>query len=756
MRDVPLSVARELSRIDTAIDPVMFADIYHMREGEDSLSTAYRLRGLGDVSVAEDVDIDYDGTAKALLLAEGATHAVDTAGTLVAGVTLVAWKFRNITSQSECHFNFVSSSTRLINTLCIGLGNISSGYAYSNIPASVTCELREYASGNLVGTPVTVTLATGAAHAKVTFTGLAARLFNAVQYVLYIRVAPVQGQTFAFLGDYHINLSVSGIDQADTVWTVPIYNPSTGAALGKIALGGQYAHALTGTVVRNLDVGAVPGATGVLGWSSSVPLGTSLALTALYASNDPADAAESPTVPAHWTLIAGPYSDGMTVPAYRYFRAVFTLEPNAARDVSPQLSDVSVVFTGSPLVLGTIAGAVTDVAGNHQVIAVRALNSVSASSQSLDPKLKTTMVGEMTLELAPEPEVIALAGMKLRGMCVVIRAGINGISETMQLYSGIIRDLAFGGGRYILSLHDPVQIADTSIPNVRHPDWDAVTTYALGNLRVSGDKAYRSIQNGNLNHAVTDAAWWAEYPSVWVPMTYTAGTHLADIALDLLTNRINLADRYINAHSLDVIKAARPPRTIIADRTFDQPAKARELLDELALLLEAQWTMREGRLTLLADPAAADPYVDTLTVHDIKEGIEWRRGYADLKNGVLMLSGYTLSGSSEQYSRGQAAADAQSVADYRLTSIQEIRDRFGLAEAELATIADNYIARWKDGRRFIRCTAWFGKLAIEAGDVVRIISGQLPASEPQDIKCMAIQSSLDWRAMSNTITLMEV
>ncbi len=799
MRNVPFLIQREINRIDMAIDPVMFADIYHVREGEDSLATAYRLRGLGDVSRAEDVAISYDNTAKALLLSEGTAHALDTAGALQAGVALLSWivnatdiydtdnvlgwecqatiaghcvlstptiksvylhqgyRYDYPDSVRDRRFNFVAQSSKVVDSICIGIGNVG-----GSLPAVVTCELIEVETGGAVGNPASATIAAGAAHAKITLGGaMAARLFGGREYALRVTVTAASNwQSYALAykatAAWQCAITLSGISQVAADWVIPIANPATGAALGKVALGGQYEHALTGTVVRNLDVGVLPGTTGALGWSSNVPLGTSLTLSALYASNDPAVAAETTTVPAHWTLIAGPYSDGMTVPAYRFFRAVFALASNVARDVSPQLADVSVMFSGAPLTLGTVAGAVTDANGARKITAVRALNSVSASSQSLDPKLKTTMFGEMTLELAPEPEVIALAGMKLRGMRVVIRAGINGVSNTMQFYSGIIRDLAYGAGRYILTLHDPVQIADTSIPNVRHPDWDAVTTYILGALAVSGDKAYRSLQNANLNHAVTDAAWWAEYPSVWVPMTYLAGTHLADIALDLLTNRINLADRYIDANSFEVIKTLRPTRTIIAERTFDKPAKARELLDELALLLEAQWVMREGRLALLADPAPSDPYVDTLTAHDIKEGIEWRRGFADLKNEVMVLSGYSLSGSSEQYNRGQAVVDAQSVQDYRMTSIQEVRDRFGLAAAELASIASNYVAKWKDGRRLIRCNAWFGKLAIEAGDVIRIISAQLPASEPQDLKCMVVQSSLNWAAMTNQITLMEV
>lgn len=40
--------------------------------------------------------------------------------------------------------------------------------------------------------------------------------------------------------------------------------------------------------------------------------------------------------------------------------------------------------------------------------------------------------------------------------------------------------------------------------------WVATTDYAVDALVVSGSKIYKSLQNPNLNHAVTDGAYWAE------------------------------------------------------------------------------------------------------------------------------------------------------------------------------------------------------------------------------------------------------
>ncbi len=40
------------------------------------------------------------------------------------------------------------------------------------------------------------------------------------------------------------------------------------------------------------------------------------------------------------------------------------------------------------------------------------------------------------------------------------------------------------------------------------PEWNADTTYYIGSLVNSGGIIFRSVQNTNTNHAVTDGAWW--------------------------------------------------------------------------------------------------------------------------------------------------------------------------------------------------------------------------------------------------------
>ena len=45
------------------------------------------------------------------------------------------------------------------------------------------------------------------------------------------------------------------------------------------------------------------------------------------------------------------------------------------------------------------------------------------------------------------------------------------------------------------------------------PEWEAGTEYHLDSFCQSAGIVYRSLQNTNVNHAVTDGAWWVQWPT---------------------------------------------------------------------------------------------------------------------------------------------------------------------------------------------------------------------------------------------------
>lgn len=778
MRAIPLSIAQHLVNQKQATEPVIFADIFYQNEGLDALDNAYRLRGDGDASRAEDLSIKYDAHEAGLLLAHGTARPVDVTGAIrpsygwqlsyslqvvdqyhtYDGFSLNegfftryvhdGYDYKVLDGQTTRDFKFTASATQLIQNIAVVFERVVVGGNDNTLVVDVSAQLFDDTGAVALGYVATQTIMPSNGQVVRQFNGVDTQVFAGRSYVVRFTLTP---RNYSYLTApaklstiYNAYIAISGFSVADAAWSFALDDVS-GKTAGFGRFSGTYQYAAIGRVVRNFNVGGIPANYGELSIRSAEPLGAALQLSYLYATNNLAVAAQTPTNTALWSVVPGPLGDGMSLPPYQFFRAVFDLQANAGRDASPSLNGCQVLFSGSPITLGTIA----DGKG------VRALHNISACSQSIDAKFKTTMIGEMRLEIAPEPEIKVLLQKPLRGKQVRLRAGVRGGVDTLDLYTGVVNELSWSAGRYYLTLQDPINLVDTSVPNTRHRAWSQQATL-INDLVVMGDKAFRALQAqaAGAVQPVTNTAAWAAYPSVWIPLSYAQGTHLADIVLDLLSNRINMPDRYIDAGSINTIKTLRPSRSLVAALTIEKPTNARELLDSAAQLLEAQWVVRAGRMSLIPDPVAGAAYITTLTAHDIAEGLEWRRGFSDIKNEVLMLSGYDAV--ANQFNRGQAIADGESVGTYAFSALTKIQDKFGLSEAELAAIGNAYLLRWRNGRRVVRATAHIGSLAIEAGDVIRLISAQLPESDSQVIIGLVLQTQLDWQSLTNKLTLQEI
>lgn len=53
-------------------------------------------------------------------------------------------------------------------------------------------------------------------------------------------------------------------------------------------------------------------------------------------------------------------------------------------------------------------------------------------------------------------------------------------------------------------------LTDCTVPEDTNPAWSDVTTFATGDRAYVGHTVYQSLQDDNLNHAVTDEDWWAK------------------------------------------------------------------------------------------------------------------------------------------------------------------------------------------------------------------------------------------------------
>jgi hypothetical protein len=298
---------------------------------------------------------------------------------------------------------------------------------------------------------------------------------------------------------------------------------------------------------------------------------------------------------------------------------------------------------------------------------------------------------------------------------------------------------------------------DVSIPRDRWQSWDSTIHYLSGVTVSYGNKSYLSLVSNNNIPPDSDPVTWQDMGSVWVDIVYLPNTHLADVATDLLQNRVNLASERIDFASFMAVKLRYPDR-VIGGRIIQNPESALAMLSDIAWLLESYWVIKDGgRLSLFPEPDTAESFVDVITPHDIKESLQYRRGWAELKNECMILTQYTGTGSgNEQFGNAIVVVNADSVANYGMNAVHEFRDKWDLSMAELTKIATRFVSRWKDGRRIIRIDASMRMLAIEVGEVLLIRSAQLPSADVTVVKTMVLQKDIDWMNQSLQITLMEV
>ena len=650
-------------------------------------------------------------------------------------------------------FPFIAGATQVVDSIRIMLGN--SG----NVATVVTLRFVDAAQNRQVGNIKEVSLGASAAYAANTVSGFATALqkFRSYRLEVLSTVPDANGllANAKSSAAYSVNVQVGGFAYGaiaapwrigiDSNWCIP--------------MGGTAGFQAAGDANRTLNMtvngAATPAVNGIYTISDIVPAGTSLTVNGYYTNSDGLAAASGV---AGWSA-QGAMASGDVVPPAKYWRFVIDMTSNATQDETPSVSTISVSYLNDPLVFGTHAQRllIEGYGNSYDQQAVKAIHDVSASSSALEAKAKKMMIGQMTIDLAPEEIVEGLFARKLRGKRVMIRAGYADVPDTILFYEGIVRDLAFQKSKYILTVLDTLELIDVSLPRDRHPLWNGGTAYIAGNIVTYGNKSYLCLVGNTGVQPDTDPAKWQENGTVWIDIVFTAGTHLCDIAKDLLENHINISSDRIDIASIDAVKAAQPALTIAANRTISVQEKALSMLSEISWLLASHWTISEGRLKLIQEADTTVLPVEYVTGHDIKETLEYRRGWADLKNECLILSQYVGTGEgSAQFENGIAIADATSIQDHQLTALHEFQDKWGLSEANLTTIGTTFVNRWKNGRRILRFDASMRLLPVETGDVINVKSAQLPEGDISQMNGMVIGKDIDWLDQSLKITVLEV
>lgn len=653
-------------------------------------------------------------------------------------------------NQGPIHLPFTAEATQITDSIRVRLENAG------NVPTVVTIRFVDALSGRQVGNAKRQGLTAGQAATTYAYSGMAAGLSRARKYRLeFIPSAPDLNSYTApqqTTVTYTRTLKVSGfaVGAIPSQWRIPYYSDC-------IPMGGTEGYQSAGVAYRTLDVGEVPTLDGTLTFNDVVPAGTALVLTAYY-TDDPVKYAAAGI--GGWSVY-GAIVSGTTIPPARYWRFKIDFTSNTTNDRTPSIEALSITYFNDPLVFGTASQrlVVDGFVNAYDAQSIKALDSVSASSSSLSSIAKRIMVGRLTLTLAPEQLVESLFGRPMRGRKVMIRAGYSDVADTMLYYQGLVRDMAYSHNGYSLTIQDPIELADIAVPRQRHATWNGGTAYTGGQIVSYDDKSYLCLVDNTGQQPDTSPTYWQDNGTVWIDIVYPAGTHLCDIFSDLLANQINLPSEYIDAASIAVVKAALPTRTIAKTRTISRPEQALGMLGDIAWLLESYVTIREGRFALLQEPTTANTPVEYIDTHDIaNNSVQYRRGWAEMKNECIILTSYSQNGSSDsdQFGDGVIVADATSILDYHMSALHEFKDKWNLSQSELTTIATNFVNRWKNGRRILKFKTTMRLLPVEAGDVVNIVSGQLPFGDISQMDGIVMKKDIDWQDQTLTFTILEV
>ena len=672
-------------------------------------------------------------------------------------------------------YTFTAEATTFIDTISIvaqSTGSIAAQQGYLRFTDI---------DGNQIGAQQTFSV--GAIPALVNVSGINSIIIRGSVYRLEIGLvvnpswSRLSGAQQAVI-THTATLSILGYPAAVAPWRIPC--GSSGATPLYFALGGLKGHQPSGYFSRAIDVGEVPIVAGELSFSDRVPALTAMTILVYY-TDSAAVYAEAATT--NWTYF-GVGVSGMEVPAHQYWRFEIFMASNAPdNDFTPELLSIGVSFRGLPKTFGTrleYASVASQLFGFavpmtlplvgepvgvnvKQWVGSASLRALNTATSQLSPNFQASMLGKYSITLAPEPEVHNLMAYPLRGRDGRIRFGYEG-ETTVKIFEGIFSDMQYSKGSYTLTLVDDMDLSKIEVPNTKvGAAYVATTTYNISDIVTFDGNGYSALQNGIVGvDPDSDGTKWQDIGTVWLNVVYTTATnggtpwHLADIAADLISNQLNLLSQRIDYSSLEAVKLALPNRT--GSRIISKPESVQGMLADLAFLLESQWAMKDGKVSLIKEPAADALSQYTISGEIIKEGsLSYRRGWRDVKNQVLIFSGYDGVGNgSSAFSEGEAVANATSIEEFGDVYMDVFEDKWNMPVAEVQALATNYVNKWADGRRVVMCSTSYNPIQVEVGDVVTVDSNQLPQGDAGAFKMMVLAKDVDSIKKQIRFTFLEI
>jgi len=572
-------------------------------------------------------------------------------------------------------------------------------------------------------------------------------------------------------------IQIRGYEVTDPIWRVP------SSVAGKyLSIGGWQSYKGNGEFTRTLDVG-VPASQlkqdGIFHFSDIVPAGTNIQADLYY--TDDSLIADEPSL-ANWGLFMGGVPDGKRLPKHRYWRVVFTLTANKTLDFTPEIADFSIEYRPEPKTFGTVID--TDRSQN-QGFFVKAtlpwlaqsslrmrnrgfknLSSFNFQSTKVNPRFQVSIDGGFSAVIAEDKDSDDVFARNLSNKVCKVRVGFRGVKSKIAMYSGRVSDVTFNRGAFSLTAADHFTEFKKKIPASKAAlTWSNSVNYNTGDKAVFFGALYTALQaNIGAQPDVSPADWqatggaWADI--IYDETTHPFGTkwHLADIALDIIKNHINIHTSKIDEQSFEDIKLRFPSR--IGTLIIRKPVSADKVIAEISWFLESHVIQSGNKITLVAEPSISSGMdVITISNRDIKSGtLTYKAGWSNLRNEAIILTAYdnNPSQTSDHFNDGEVVVDADSVQEFDIVSVDVFKDRFNIDPSELQLRAATYVNKWKRGRALVQFDTTTRHLDLGVLSTVKIESDQLPGFRKGAFTGIVVDKDINWLNQTIRIKILEV
>ncbi|GEM_PF-3522989 len=435
---------------------------------------------------------------------------------------------------------------------------------------------------------------------------------------------------------------------------------------------------------QTMDLGEAPGENGR--WeledvSDLIGETNSISYTAQYSDND-----------STWYDL-GTILDGDEITEkHRYWRVTVTFTTRG--DIRPRVQKIDATFDQS------IEFAFAERAIGDRLPLIK---SIGALTSSIDPLKCTARIGGVNIELLDTNNIASriVAGCYLPERPVYIKVGVIeddvGPQDFVTIFTGIIEDWDYDGRVLKISSRDFLGKLEKDIP-------EEDTGGSVG------------------------------------PLVYNDGgiaSHPVDILLDILCNRLDVPDRYIDLSSFEDVKADDSISDWAFDRTISDPTDAYGLCIDLCRHIGAILIPREdGRIALKMLKNSEEP------VTAWNEALH-KFGNAQFNSNVNSLRNFISTwwhwdGSGDEWSDfegAEVATDAESTTNWG-THIIRTKSKWLGDDADpyygdqlALAISRRILNMAREGLPVVTFEADIGTIGVQVGDVVRVQSSYITDRE---------------------------